>query len=268
MELPEIISIGIYHSRKMVRNTKTSKKRTTAMFEIEIPIEKGGISYIDENVMAITPEMIICAKPGQVRHTKFPFKCYYIHMNVKKGLIYDTLMNMPDFLPTENHAYYKDIFVKLCKYNDSANPHSEIIIQSLILELIYSINREARKQVAYADTKQTNHLMLEKVLKYIKENLSHELTLETVAEVAHLSPIHFHNCFKVAVGKTLRDYVEEQRIKKAIHLLVSTDYSLTEIALECGFSSQSYFSYVFKRRMHTTPRNYMRNMYNQYEVKQ
>lgn len=266
MELPEIISVGIYHSQKAVKNVEISKKRTTAMFEIEIPIEQGGISYIDENAMAITPEMMICAKPGQTRHTKFPFKCYYVHMNVKKGILYDTLMSTPDFFKTEKHAYYKELFVKLCKYNDSVSPHSEIILQSTILELIYSISRETSKQTTHNRTSQVSQLVMETVLKYIKENLSQELTLKKVAEVAHLSPVHFHNCFKVAVGKTLRDYVEEQRMKKAIHLLVSTDYSLTEIALECGFSSQSYFSYVFKRRMHTTPRNYMQNIYNQYEI--
>ena len=73
----------------------------------------------------------------------------------------------------------------------------------------------------------------------------------------NLSPIHFHNIFKVAVGSTLRDYLEEQRIKKAINLLTSTDYTLTKIAFECGFSSQSYFSYVFKRKMKVTPREYV-----------
>ena len=73
----------------------------------------------------------------------------------------------------------------------------------------------------------------------------------------NLSPIHFHNIFKVAVGSTLRDYIEEQRIKRATNLLLTTNFSLTQIAYECGFSSQSYFSYVFKRKMKVTPREYV-----------
>lgn len=64
---------------------------------------------------------------------------------------------------------------------------------------------------------------------------------------------------------TLREYVEEQRIKKAIHLLLTTDRSLTAVAYECGFSSQSYFSYVFKRKMKTTPRQYIDSLYQKYE---
>ena len=54
----------------------TSNRKTT-MFEIEIPIENGGISYINDERMPISPNMIICAKPGQTRHTKTPYKCYY-----------------------------------------------------------------------------------------------------------------------------------------------------------------------------------------------
>ena len=88
--------------------------------------------------------------------------------------------------------------------------------------------------------------MIEKAMEYIRENLTSELSLEVVSEKMSFSPIHFHNMFKSATGMTLRKYVEEQRISKAANLLVTTDFTLTEIAYECGFSSQSYFSYAFK----------------------
>jgi len=87
-----------------------------------------------------------------------------------------------------------------------------------------------------------------------------------VAQAMSVSPVYFHTIFKSAVGKTLRDYVEEQRLKKAINLLQTTDDSLTRIAYECGFSSQSYFSYVFKCRMKQTPREYVQELYSRYEL--
>ena len=65
---------------------------------------------------------------------------------------------------------------------------------------------------------------------------------------------------------TLRSYIEQQRIKKAIDLLLTTDYALTRIAYECGFSSQSYFSYAFKRKMGKTPRQYVQDIYSKYEI--
>lgn len=266
MELPKILKIGIYNSQKSALNTEISHDRKTTMFEIELPADKGGISYINENAMAIVPNMIICAKPGQIRHTKFPFKCYYIHICLENGLLYDTLMNTPEFLLTENCEYYKEIFVNLYRFYDDRIPNNEIMIQSLILELIYSISKEADNKVQRSNIKPHHQQIIAKSLKYIEENLSDDLSLEKVATAVQLSPIHFHNCFKATVGKTLRDYVEEQRINKAQNLLLSTEDSLTEIAFECGFSSQSYFSYVFKRRMKKTPREYAQEVFNKYEI--
>ncbi len=267
MILPEIVAIGIYNSQINAKNVKISKNRKTSMFEIELPIERGGVSYINSNSTPITPDTIICAKPGQIRHTKFPFKCYYIHMNLHNGVLFDTLMNTPDFFNTDKCDVYRKIFKKLVKYYNTLSETDEILLQSLILELIYTISRDQPKFFKRQNAKvNNNYLMIEKILNYIKGNLTEDLSLEKVAQIAHLSPVHFHNRFKAAVGKTLRDYVEEQRLKKAINLLATTDYSLTKIAFECGFSSQSYFSYVFKRRMNKTPREYTQEINNKYEI--
>ena len=75
---------------------------------------------------------------------------------------------------------------------------------------------------------------------------------------------YFHNIFKRATAKTLREYVEEQRIKKAINMLMVSEKNLTAIAMECGFSSQAYFNYVFKRKMGKPPREYAKELYENY----
>ena len=77
--LPEIVSVGIFSKQNMSQGKNITNKRTTTMFEIEIPIEKGGISYLNSKGEQISPSLVICAKPGQIRQTKLPFKCYYIH---------------------------------------------------------------------------------------------------------------------------------------------------------------------------------------------
>jgi AraC-like DNA-binding protein len=265
MILPEIVAVGIYNSQIAAKNVKISKNRRTSMFEIELPIKDGGISYIDSNSKQINPNMIICAKPGQVRHTKFPFKCYYVHMIIHSGTLYDSLMSTPDFFETEKGDIYKGIFRKLVKHYNTLEDSEEIILQSLILELIYTITKDSTKRIKRSTS--TNHyLIIENSLHYIKENLTEDLTLEKVSKAMLVSPVHFHNTFKAAVGKTLRDYIEEQRIKKVTNLLLTTNYSLTQIAYECGFSSQSYFSYVFKRRMKMTPREYVQEIYKRYEI--
>ncbi len=265
MILPEIVTVGIYNSQIAAKNTVISKNRKTSMFEIELPIEDGGITYIDSNSKQIRPNMIICAKPGQIRHTKFPFKCYYIHMIIHSGTLYDTLMNTPDFFETDKSETYKKIFTKLIKHYNALSDSEEIILQSLILELIYTISKDSAKILKNGNLN-NNYTIIEKSLNFIKEHLTEDLSLKAIAEQMSISPIYFHNTFKASIGKTLRDYVEEQRIKKAIKLLTTTNHSLTQIAYESGFSSQSYFSYVFKRKMKITPREYVKEIYNKYEL--
>lgn len=264
--LPEIISIGIYNSEIAVKNKTITNNRKTTMFEIEIPIENGGISYINSETNPIHTNMIICAKPGQIRHTKLPFKCYYIHMIVNKGELYDFLMNIPNFIKTDKYEKYFEIFVKICEHYDTALEIDEIILHSRILEIIYLLSKDSRNLFRREGIKSSNYKAIEKVISFIKENLTSDLSLETMASYAGFSPIHFHNCFKASTGKTLREYVEEQRIKKAANMLVTTDSKLTEIAYECGFSSQSYFSYAFKRKMHLTPREYAKEVFARYEA--
>ena len=206
MNLPQIVAVGIYNSHIAAKNLKISKKRQTSMFEIELPIEDGGISYIDENSKRISSNMIICAKPSQVRHTKFPFKCYYVHMIIHSGSIYDSLMCIPDFFETDIGDIYKSIFQKLMKHYNTLSDSEEIILQSLILELIYTINKDSAKRIMRTNSTNSD-LTIENSLHYIKENLTEDLTLEKVSKAMSLSPIHFHNTFKTAVGKTLRDYI-------------------------------------------------------------
>lgn len=264
MVLPEIVAAGIYNSRLVVKNTAVSKDRKTTRFELELPLEDGGISYIDGTPKTITPNMLICAKPGQVRHTKFPYKCYFVHMILQDDSLRDILMDTPDFLEIQKADAYRAIFSKLMKYyNGGAD--STLLLQSVVLELLHKLRLDSASYATHRHQKST-HPAIEKALIYIHDHLTEDLSLNTVANAVSLSTIHFHNCFHRVIGKTLREYVEEQRIKKAIHLLISTDFSLTEIAFACGFSSQSYFSYVFKRNMKQTPREYVQTFYGKYEI--
>ncbi len=265
MLLPKIVAIGIYNSDLAVKNVRVTKSRKTTMFEIELPIDRGGVSYIDAMEMPITPDFLICAKPGQARHSKLPFKCYYIHMIVEEGELYESLMRCPVFVQPDKIDRYREIFVALCHHYEQGLENDRIRLQSLVLELIYLLNKDAKKAVYHGKTKSSNRNAINQAIDYINQNLTADLSLENVSAVTNISPIHFHNCFKQATGRTLREYVEEQRIKKATNLIVSTDWTLTRISNECGFSSQAYFSHVFKRRLGKTPREYAKEIFEQYE---
>lgn len=262
--LPEIIAIGIYDSRIAVKNRDITKNRKTAMFEIELPMENGGTSYIDDHKVKITPDTLICAKPGQIRHTKLPFKCHYIHMSLHDGALYDILMNTPDYLPVDDPERYRDIFISLCDYYNNALDVDSIMLQSLILKLVHMLHNDTLHHVSLRKIRNTNYEIIKKSIEYIDNNFTSPILLEDIAKHVSLSPTYFHTAFKSATGRTPNQYLNEKRIKKSVNLLVTTDLSLAQIAYECGFSSQSYFSYAFKKAMNMTPRGYARKIVGRY----
>jgi AraC family transcriptional regulator len=97
------------------------------------------------------------------------------------------------------------------------------------------------------------------VINYIRENLSGNLSLETLAQVAGFSPFHFHRIFKTLTGETLNDFVSRVRLERAVALLkASPQTSITSAALACGFSSVSRFSQAFKAHYGFTARQWDR----------
>lgn len=262
MQSFKIKNVGIYNSKIAQPYANTSKIRKLSQFELELPLENGGISYIDSDNARITTNLFICAKPGQTRQTQFPFKCCYVHISVFDEKLNKVLSAIPTFIEIKDRAVYKDLFDEIQNYSVPTNTANEIMQRSLILKLIYALYQENESNL----NAKKYGFSINKAIDYIDKNLCSDLKLENIAKQVAMSPIYFHNCFKTVMGKTLREYVEEQRIMESINLMLSTNMTLTEIAYSCGFSSQSYFSYVFKRKMNTTPRKYIKSLNEHYEI--
>ncbi len=97
---------------------------------------------------------------------------------------------------------------------------------------------------------------LESVIRYMKQNLTGDISLEKLAEIAGLSPNYFLGAFREATGRTPHRYVNELRIARACELLRDPRRPITEVSLAVGFSSQSHLTEVFRRTMQTTPAAY------------
>src|SRR4030095_10668456 len=75
------------------------------------------------------------------------------------------------------------------------------------------------------------------------------LSVPRVAREVGMSPYHFIRLFRSVFGETPKQCQLDARVKKAQHLLLTTDSSITDICLDAGFSSVGTFSYVFARRV-------------------
>ena len=97
-------------------------------------------------------------------------------------------------------------------------------------------------------------------LAFMEHNFHRDISREEISRAAHLSPSHLSHLFKAHVGQGLRERLNHLRVARAAELLVRTENPLSQIALDCGFKEQSYFTKVFRRQMGFTPKAYrMRN---------
>lgn len=96
----------------------------------------------------------------------------------------------------------------------------------------------------------------------IDRNICGEIRLAEVAREAGVSPYHLSRCFAVSMGETLSDYVRKRRLQAACRRLIETRDSLSEVAYECGYSSQSAMNAAFRRLLDKTPLDYRRSVWD------
>jgi AraC family transcriptional regulator len=88
---------------------------------------------------------------------------------------------------------------------------------------------------------------INRVIDYIEANIGQELSLDILAGVASFSKYHFHRIFRVMTGETLNQFIQRRRVEKAAgQLIYNPRKSITEIALDCGFSGSATFARAFK----------------------
>lgn len=98
-----------------------------------------------------------------------------------------------------------------------------------------------------------------RVIRLIDENISLDLSLDWLAAEAGVSPYHLSRKFRKAMGIGLAEYTTSRRLHAACRLLAETRRPLSEIAYDCGFSSQSRMNSVFRQQMDVTPLEYRKS---------
>ncbi|MBO3276505.1 AraC family transcriptional regulator [Pseudomonas schmalbachii] len=101
-------------------------------------------------------------------------------------------------------------------------------------------------------------LDMERIDAHILDNLARRITVAELAQVACLSPSHFHAQFKDSVGLTPHQYLLKLRLDSAARLLRESDLPLVRVAGECGFSSQSALTTAMRRYLGLTPKSLRR----------
>ena len=101
-------------------------------------------------------------------------------------------------------------------------------------------------------------IAINRAIAFIGEHYTEPLSLSHLATMTQMSRSHFCRVFRAVVGTSLRDYVRELRLARAQHLLSTSTFTLTDIALEVGFYDLPHFDKAFRRRFGISPTEFQR----------
>ena len=141
---------------------------------------------------------------------------------------------------------------------------SEAVIYEKMLHFFVLIGRKYYgNSTSFDVTRNKQKEYMEKfmsICNYINEHCTDNLTLEETARMAGFSKFHFTRLFKQFSGLSFYKYVNKKRIERAEQLLINPSISVTEAALQSGFSSLSAFIRMFKLMKGCTPTEF-RDLY-------
>jgi AraC family transcriptional regulator len=104
-----------------------------------------------------------------------------------------------------------------------------------------------------SSTQQSYHERIARVVGYLSNQVSNNPSLETLAEIAAISPFHFHRVYRALTGETPSSTVRRLRLARACVLLRDTAKPVTEVAFEVGFDTSQSFAKAFRAATGFTP---------------
>ena len=144
-------------------------------------------------------------------------------------------------------------------------PDAEAFCNSLMHALLRKVLTVVRENTGTAEESGISpevdepNILGHRVKKFIDQNYTQPITLQTIAEALNTSPYYISHVFKEMSGYSPIQYLLRRRIGEAQTLLITTDYSITEIAGMVGYDTQSYFNMQFTKHVGMPPKKFRQN---------
>lgn len=164
------------------------------------------------------------------------------------------------FLAKEiGNDYVRQLVTEIWEETKTADYGHELVIRADILKLFFWILRYAKAnnllESDNLDLSDENLQVIRTALAYVAENYAY-LNEEMVAKYCGLSYHYFSRLFKRLMKQSFSAYINDYRLEKAQQLLLNSDKTVEEIALDLGFCTASYFIYKFKKKYLVSPKQY------------
>ena len=256
-----------------IANVENGSKAIHQALEIKLFTEGSSTLLIGNQTVTVREGDVVVINPYEFHATilnhndvvKYHLLMIPLDLFVNAGL---TGLNLVDYLLVKKHLFktvYNDnaqlqyVLSRIANEYRKPSPIQQLAIFGLLIELMsILLNYVSQLDSNISDNHffdNSFHLysLIEPALQYIRNNYSNQITLKDLAVLCNISVFHLAHSFKTVTGKTIVNYIQQYRLNIASILLKTTDYSLDEIALKCGFCDKNYFTRCYKKQFGITP---------------
>lgn len=244
-----------------------SLPHTHQFSELFYVLSGEGAFYIEDDKIPVKADDLMIINP-HVEHTEKTLPndpMEYIVFGVE-GLAFSFID--PDQDNTKGYSFYsygsdKNQFINFAQLMmrefHEKKPGFEKVCHGLLQVLLVYISRKQNLSVISDSSFQlSKECALAK--RYIDANYAQNITLDSLAEITHINKFYLAHSFTECIGQSPINYLTDRRLEACKELLTSSNLSVAQVASSVGFSSQSYFSQIFRKKTGMTPRQY-RNRY-------
>ncbi len=145
------------------------------------------------------------------------------------------------------------------KAGDATGSESDATLAGYLYQILFTLTHATNVYVpdTYADAR------IAQVIQYINEHYGHISDIEEIASRFFISKFHLCRIFNKNLGIPLITYLNTIKIREACTMMKQGHSNLTEIAMQCGFNSSSYFCKVFKSEKGISPTEYKKRLRSQ-----
>ena len=184
---------------------------------------------------------------------------------LSQSFLFQTFKDSPLFntelklINNTSHNEFYELFNKIYAEYENRNYGYLEIIRSDLIELISKIFRKLNKKSNEKFSTENRHKYVEKAITFLKANYNSPINIKNIVEDIFLSKDYFRQLFKETTGQSITSYIQQTRIEQACMMLTTTDRSISDISVCCGYNDTKFFYSTFKKIKGVTPGEYRKN---------
>ena len=226
----------------------------------------GKVTYhIEGKAYHLKPRDILLVSQGDIHKPEIDFSVPYerfiiwIRKDIAKSRLNSCFQKANDRsfnlvrLDSDLQEQLRELLLKLEQASKGKKFGDDLLCESLFTQFMVYINRIFLKETYTADQKSySSDSQVEQLLKYINQNLSQDLSIDTLSEKFFFSKYHMMRKFREETGYTIHNYISSKRVLLA-RSLISQETPVLKAAQQSGFRDYTTFIRAYKKQFGTTP---------------